>query len=366
MVGSYRGKDTVTITNPIRSTDDWCVAFTAQPWGGVAWRTGQTRGLFGIGADTTAANSAYAAISTLGATIFSVKDAAGAERAITCNAYVGATDDALGNVAHEFRFCSTRRPYCVGTTGACGVLTMQIDGATPRCTGGDTGVATGLITTMPAALHIGAAPAWAWLDGVVRDFVVVTRESRAVSLNANAIVAVGSSSTENTHINPASDRYPQKLATLLGAPWTVTNLGGSGTKISDMVGRWRGGIRRQNFGVVIALAGMGDYQAGDSAAVITQKLGPWFDSIRAEGRRLIIVNLVPANDSAAEYARRLAVNAWLLSYATTYSLTLVDGAAVIADPGNPANMKAEYDNGSKHFNAAGAAALATAVRTAFP
>jgi hypothetical protein len=181
-----------------------------------------------------------------------------------------------------------------------------------------------------------------------------------------AIAAVGSSSTANAHISPASDRYPEKLGAMLGSPWTVTNLGRGGILVSEMAARWRAGAPCHRYGVVIALAGMGDYQNGDAAATITEKLAPWFDSIRAEGRRLVVVTLVPANDEPPACAVRQTVNSWLSAYCARSGATCVDGAAVIADPEDPCRMLPEYDAGNKHYNAGGAEALATAVRTAFP
>jgi hypothetical protein len=347
-----RNLDNISIANPLRTADDWTIAMIAEPFLGQAWRAGTTRALFGIGT-TTGPNSAYAAVDANGTVVFVVTDSTGTQKSAQASAYNLFADDFLMSDPHEFRFVNEG-----------GELAIYVDGAMPAQRTYGTG--TGKIATMPATISIGYAAAWASLNGIIRDFSVIARESREpAALDTNAIVTVGSSSTGNEHLALA-DRYPTRLGVKLGAPWVVTNQGASGRTIAEMVARWRGGMRRHGYGVVIALAGMNDYQLGYSAGATTPKLEAWFDAIRADGRRLIVVTLPPANDTASEYAIRAAINAWLVAYAAEHSLTLIDGAAVIADPADPKRMLAAYDNGNKHYNATGAEALATAVRTAFP
>jgi hypothetical protein len=351
--GTGRNYDNVSIVNPLRASDDWCVWMTAEPLLGQPWRIGATRALFGIGDNTVAADSAYAAVDPNGKVVLGVRDQANGSKAIECAAYNLFADDWLTTRPHEFQFCN-----------AGGSLSVKVNGVAPKCWVGGSG--TGKIGTMPATLTLGYAKNWAWLNGVIRDFGILARESRDPGpLDANAVACVGSSSTGNEHLALA-DRYPTRLGVKLGAPWVVANQGASGNTTAEMTARWRAGIRRYPYKWIVALPAMNDYQLGHKAEAITPRIQSWFDAIRAEGRTLVVVKLPPANDSTERCAERQAVNTWLGQYCTTYGVTCVDGAAVIADPGDPCRMAPAYDNGNLHYNAAGAEALATAVRAAFP
>jgi lysophospholipase L1-like esterase len=361
--GTARGADniyTASLPTYLGGANSWCAWLTAEPSGGLPWGGYDYRGLFTFGDNTAAANSAHAYYNpgTTGNLTFVVMDSAAAAKTLAC----GNITSWLGSGPHGFAFCSES-----------GVLRMFVDGSEIQgCT--TSGAGTGMITTWPANYRIGMVNTWATLNGVVK-YAGLSRIGDGskirwpegwpeFALKSNAIDCIGDSITAGSSGGVATP-YPTTLGTLLGSPWATYNFGTGGDTTGMMLKRYGAGPRRFGHSTVVVLGGVNDIFQNVPREVIWSNLRGQYDSLRAEGRRVIPVTILPASRTGTQESARLWINTQILGYCTSKGIACVDAAPDFDQGGGV--MKAAYNSGDNtHPNQAGADRLAALVRAAFP
>lgn len=151
---AVRNIDVYRLTNPLPNGTDWCVAFTLQR---ATTESNVNISPFSIGSLPGNANTAMVIIGSTAAQLY-VYDSADAAKTITWS-----TAGLNAPSTHRYRFCD-----------AAGTLSMSVDSVARTVTTSGTG--TGIITTMPTSLNIGATPSYA-ADGIVSDICVAKSAS---------------------------------------------------------------------------------------------------------------------------------------------------------------------------------------------
>lgn len=348
--------DTITITNVLRNGRDWLVAIKAMPNYGLQWGPNiDDRGLFTIGDSNGQTNSANGYYGKDGFMHFQVTDAT------TTNKTISAAFVFLGNIEHDFWF--------YGSTD--GIMEVWIDGERVGHT--FTGAAgTGIITTMPTNLRPCSVPAFAWINGVCKDFRIYY-DTKPMNMpkpiwtrvvTPKTVACIGDSITFGLGITTP---YPTTLQASLGAPWAVLNAGVSGDTTWQMQRRWGAGVRRQTQKYVVAFAGTNDLNAGQLAATAWNNLTRIVTQARTDGKTVLLVTTLPRTPfSVAQNAERVKYNNLIRAYCAAGGAILVD-ADPSFDNGDGTTMKTSLAQGDGiHPNQAGADLLAALVLAAIP
>lgn len=195
--------------------------------------------------------------------------------------------------------------------------------------------------------------------------------SRAsVEPRPGSVVALGDSITQGAFAPaPAiTTPYPASLQRLLGAGWTVENLGVGGYRVRDVLRRWREEARGRGFAVAVVLVGANDLWRGASADQIWTALQTLYDEILAEGTRLVAVTATPFQGWRADpwterkQAALEEVNRRITRYCARRGCAVVDAHAALADPKEPRALAPAYDVGDHlHPSQAGLDRLAELV-----
>lgn len=350
--------DTITLTGVLRNARDWVVSVRAQPNYGLPWGPGNDdRGLFTIGDSNGQTNSANAYYGKDGFLHMQITDAA------TANRTMAGASVFLGTVEHEFWFS--------GSTD--GIMDAWIDGQRVAFT--VTGVGTGIIGTMPTNLRPCSVPAFAWINGVCKDFKIYfdTTPARLPqpqwvrTITPNTVACIGDSITFGLH---QTVPWPSLMQTTLSGgttgAWTVLNAGVSGDTTWQMISRWGAGVRRQTQKYVVAFAGTNDFNAGLQEPEAWANLTKISTQVRTDGKTLILVTTLPRTAfTTAQNAERVKYNTLIRAYCAAGNAILVDADPVF-DNGDGRTLKVAYDFDGTHINDAGAAVMAALVAAAIP
>lgn len=195
----------------------------------------------------------------------------------------------------------------------------------------------------------------------------------------NTVVAVGDSITDGVGSGPdADERWSDALSerlTAKGAPMSVLNAGISRNQllVGDAADRGDAPLDRFDRDVlaggatdVVLHIGTNDVAAGRTADEIVAGLVAYADRARAAGVRVVLTTITPSavgpHGTPAAVATRDAVNAWVRAHGAGHADGVVDFAAAVADPADPARLAPPFDSGDGlHLSAAGYRALAGAL-----
>ena len=180
-----------------------------------------------------------------------------------------------------------------------------------------------------------------------------------------ALVALGDSITLGSAQIPT--RWVYNLGQSLNRP--IYNLGLTGASVAQCLSDYRNYVRGKGYSGITVLCGVNSLIAGDSATSIMTTLTTLLDEARADGLTVKVGTILPwsnyASWTAGKQTETLALNASILSYCTTNSLSCVDFYNSAIRTGTA--LGAGYDSGDGiHPNAAGGALMATLWAAAFP
>src|SRR4051812_23188323 len=235
------------------------------------------------------------------------------------------------------------------------------------------------------ATHHPSAHRTGYLDGVPHTslyWLTGIDVARPV-MPSKIVVTLGDSITDGDGTTlDANAAYPQVLASQLPGA-LVLNAGISGNRLlADVIGESL--VRRADRDLfalpgvthVVLLAGLNDIGLATlfgeppvDVSALTAALDNLVGRAAAAGITPVLGTLTPFGgtalpgfDSEHNQAVRSEINNWCRTYRRC---AVVDFASVLADPGDPARLRADYDSGDHlHPNDAGARALAAAVRPA--
>jgi lysophospholipase L1-like esterase len=254
---------------------------------------------------------------------------------------------------------------------------------------------TGPTTFSPVAHDIGHAAPGSRLDAEVLDGAEEFSTGHLLAgvdvlapADTRIVVAFGDSWIEGAATTPGADNsFPSQLGRRLDRGWIV-NQGLSGNRLlTDGIGEHL--LARIDHDVlavpgvshVLVHIGLNDLglpgviahpepAEGPTAAEFIAGLTTLADRLHTAGLTVIACTLgtyqgatYDGFDSAAGQATRAEINAWLLGDDHPFD-AVADTAAAVADPAQPARIRAEFNAGDGlHVNDAGAKALADAVDT---
>lgn len=164
--------------------------------------------------------------------------------------------------------------------------------------------------------------------------------------------------------------YPNKLNSLLGVGYTVTNGGVSGNTCAQVKTRYESTYRGQGYARAVVLCGINDVgRDGATAAATWATLSALLDEMRSDGLTVVPVTLLPFSGSiwwsSGRQAELESLNTSILNYCTTNGLTCVDAYVGMGNGATPAAIATAYDSGDHiHENQPGADKLAALVNAA--
>jgi lysophospholipase L1-like esterase len=231
---------------------------------------------------------------------------------------------------------------------------------------------TGDLSGEAGGAGYGFTPCWMFVDGV---------DVRAPGRVTGSVVALGDSITDTAATTGnANHRWPDFLARRLnalpGKTLSVVNAGLGGNRLLESrPGQPYYGIpalARLDHDVftqagvrsVILLEGVNDIGFNATAAQIISADQQVIAQAHQRGLRILGATITPFGgsiiDSATAGQTRDAVNHWIM---TSHAFDgVIDFAAAVADPANPAALRPAYDSGDHlHPNDAGCQAMASAV-----
>lgn len=186
-------------------------------------------------------------------------------------------------------------------------------------------------------------------------------------------IAIGDSITKAPEAATSLHSWPRALMRLSG--WTspqvrfISNIAVSSVTTTYMRDtEWASVSGESVFGLVY-LGGVNDLlQNSDSGAVIFARIQTVLDAARAQGAIVVPVTVLPFSNyvgwSAGRQTRLEELNAAILAYCTTNSLTCVDAYTIL---GTGTAINAAYDSGDGlHPNSAGSDLLAASIKAAIP
>lgn len=185
-------------------------------------------------------------------------------------------------------------------------------------------------------------------------------------------MAVGDSLTLGAFVS-ASDTYPAQLATTLGSPWTVENLGQSGQTLSTLTtygASYTDPHRdpRATKSILAPWIGTNDLGAGVSAASLYTSYVAFCQARKTAGWKVVAFTILPrtnAGDPADFEAQRTAFNALVRANYTAFAHALADVGADATIGVAGAQNNATYYNADKvHLLAAGYTIVKNIVNTA--
>lgn len=196
----------------------------------------------------------------------------------------------------------------------------------------------------------------------------------------NTVVTIGDSITDGVGSGPGADeRWSDALSRRLtaaggAASMAVLNAGISANRLleADPAGGAAPGDRFDRDVVasgasdVVLHIGTNDIAAGRTAAEIVAGFVAFTEQAHAASIRVLLTTITPsrrgAHGTPAAVATRDAVNDWVRRHGREHADGVVDFAAAVADPVDPARLAAGHDSGDGlHLSAAGYRALAAAV-----
>lgn len=224
----------------------------------------------------------------------------------------------------------------------------------------DTLIAAGLISRRWHAVHpptgqgveIGTLRQWQ-APAVVGQ--AATTEPVPTAIEVNRIGIIGDSITQGG--------FGRNLATIAGRSVTVDSFGVSGQGSGPIARRFQRDILDHTpaFNTVIIEAGVNDLPSSANINTISTNISGMISAARARGMRVIVVPILPwaGYSTSSERAQNLTtdLNNWLRTQNDGNNVTVLD-VSPLADPANPARMRANYTGDGLHPNREGNQALA--------
>lgn len=191
------------------------------------------------------------------------------------------------------------------------------------------------------------------------------------------VIALGDSITAGTGISGVSDYYPDLLATNLGAGWSVTNGGRSGSLVAGLTGTYTNTYRNHGFSYAICMAGVNDImktQEGRTSAQAIADFTNLIQTLQADGLTVKVLLATPANNASGDFAptsdkntQWLAYHSALASLCTSYGVSYADTWPTMGNNDSPPTMLNTMQSPDNiHPGQAGMNELARLAATIFP
>jgi lysophospholipase L1-like esterase len=205
-------------------------------------------------------------------------------------------------------------------------------------------------------------------NGYVKD-LVITRSGPALAPQS-IVYVFGDSVTWGYSTSGVTMSYPTKLGQLLGPAYSVWNHGIPGALVPAVATEQTKTLTLEAApAYVVILAGVNSVRNSVPTATVQSQLQAMYEEVVAAGAVPIPVTITPwagfAGWSAGLQTNTETVNAWILAYCASNSLTCVDAYTDLL--GVAGALDAEYDSGDHlHPNQAGTDRIAALVRAAIP